>query len=466
MNRASLAQAAQGARRLRDAARAGILRVIDALANEEQFNVLPREQLAVNLRAIQRHWEVLEEKHRVLVGGTDDAEAIAANEAYYVEIEQRYMQCEARIEARLRAQRVQAPVVEANPREIVVRQVREPRVGTFNGRHEEWASFSNLFRVEVDERRDLDAVQKLVYLTTACVDMGKRALGEWPITAANYPLAWAALQAKFNDRYATKARLMAKVYRLQKQTDETYDGLRTLLDVTQVSLRQLEDMGEPTNQWDLPIVQLLLFKAPRSVAENYERERRNDVEPTMRHFFDWLEARARSRMILENAEFDKQERLAKRKSNKAEEQPRPNQDNGQQKSAENNGQRNGNFQRPNQNNGQPRWQLRSGRNSGQENKAGGSNNGRHMVCWSCDGSHSLYDCPGILKMSAEQRQQELSAKGVCIRCGRKHFGECHTPKDCGVCDKQQHIDLVCPKKVYQGSRSNGDSRKRKAGNRE
>lgn len=56
------------------------------------------------------------------------------------------------------------------------------------------------------------------------------------------------------DAYITKARLITEIFRMPRQNEESCDGLRALIDTPKMALRQLRDMGERTDAWDLIMV--------------------------------------------------------------------------------------------------------------------------------------------------------------------------------------------------------------------
>lgn len=70
-------------------------------------------------------------------------------ERIHIEVEQQVLACMARMEAHLRRRRKELePAGTSGDRATP----REPKVGQFNGKHENWAAFFDLFRVEVDSK--------------------------------------------------------------------------------------------------------------------------------------------------------------------------------------------------------------------------------------------------------------------------------------------------------------------------
>lgn len=100
-----------------------------------------------------------------------------------------------------------------------------------------------------------------------------------------------------------------------------------------------------------------------------------------------------------------------------------------------------------------------GNGQGQSRSDNENEGKRRIACWICAKEHSMYDCPIIKNMNAAERRQIMVEKKVCIKCGRKHAGDCNSPRDCRQCPGEQHVDLVCPKKAHTGRPSNNRKRK-------
>lgn len=440
---------------------------MQVMNDQEAFDALSYEQLTAKARHVRRIWPLLNEQHQAVLERIDEQEEIDAAGLYITQMEDWYIEVEARLEARLTVlKRAREPApVQPQQQRIIVNQPREPKVGTFDGRHENWAAFADLFRVEVHERQDMEPVEKLVHLKAACVDTAQKALGNWPTVGDNYELAWASLRSKYNDPYAMKNRLLADVFRMPKQHEETHDGLRMLQDTPQVALQQLQAMGERTEFWDLFIMQTIMRRAPRKVAEAWENARNQDEQPTLQQMYAWLDKRARGRMVAEATMSDRARAQGKgdRANNKPSfghnGQPKDNGQPGRNNNREQNNQpRQGwqsnrqndhqpvqrsnehNAQRPAQYNGQP------GPAAEQNNQRGGGN--RPFACWICGGSHTMFDCDVLRAKNASDRVIVMTEKGVCTACARKHGNKpCESPRICALCDGAQHHDIVCPKKV-------------------
>lgn len=466
-----------GAQRQRASLRGAILRSIQGVADDQALARLTLEQAATQARYLEQNWARWQDQHHLMMGGEGNDGIVEAAERIHIELEAQVLGCMARIEAQIRRrqqEREVVPVAAQAPQAqaIIVRHHREPKVGEFDGKHASWAAFFDLFRVEVDGREDMGPLEKLVYLKEACIGQGAKALGDWPTTAGNYQLAWQALQEKYNDPYVTKNRLIGAIQKMPRQRDETYDGLRTLIDTPKIALRQLAAMSVDVAGLDLQMLNTILYKAPDSVMDAWEQQR-GGAEPTLDQLFVWLERRARSRMVSESIQADRARgrgRGQEKGREKDSGQPGRRQDNGQpgRRYREEKSDREAGQPSTEEKDQGPATVADNGQPSrGNEYRASdrGGNRGTRgpLRCWICEGSHSMFACHSLLSKGIKDRMSMMREKGVCLACGIRHAGNCRSPRQCEVCANEQHTELVCPKRINEsGASGESNNRKRKA----
>lgn len=161
-----------GTQRQRASLRGAIMRAVNGVADDQVLDGLTLEQTSTQIRHLEQSWARWQELHHLMMGMEGNDAAAEAAERIHVEVEQQVLASVARLEAQLRRRRDEhAPAAVAVPvpvaQAVIVRHHREPRIGQFDGKHENWASFFDLFRVEVDGREDMDPLEKLVYLKAA-----------------------------------------------------------------------------------------------------------------------------------------------------------------------------------------------------------------------------------------------------------------------------------------------------------
>lgn len=470
--------------RARDRVKNAFQRMVDVINNEDEINAMNLVRLQTVRERYLTARDALNDSNDVHVQRVNE-EQYAEAEAEIHQLETLMLQTEMRLNERIAALQPIAPVhppmvqgvdPQAIADRIVVHTRRDPRPIKFDGKHENWAQFKDVFLVEVHNRDDLQPIEKLVALSEACVGDGAKALGIWPMNAQNYELAWNDLNEKYGDAYASKTSIMQSVYQLEQQLTETYDGLRRLIDIPMVAIRQLQLQGEHVEHWDLPLVQAVLAKAPPTLIEAWEKDRVNYPAATQEQFFTWMRTRAKCRLITEQV----LQRTTQAVPNHSTSRPKANND----QTSEENGHRRSRFHRYNPYNrnagehGNRVWR-RNESNKPSEQPAVDANNGQPaaaapeqpatprakqnpfatprkntVTCYGCDQQgHTAYTCPQMVNITPAERRKILIEKAVCIKCGRRHAGGCQNPIQCAACENAQHIGLVCPKKQLGGSQA-------------
>lgn len=182
---------------------------------------------------------------------------------------------------------------------IRVETARAPEPGEFSGYPGDWPGFRDRFKAEVHDR-DFDDVTKLIHLQHACVGAAKTALGEWKPTASNYIKAWEGLERRYDDSYQMEQALISRLLlAVAPQKKETHLTLRTIIDVTSNTLRQLEAMHVDVSSWGPLLVNIVGSKLPRTTADAWEQRRDVINKPTFDGLIEFLEGRARGRAYVD-----------------------------------------------------------------------------------------------------------------------------------------------------------------------
>lgn len=305
-----------------------------------------------------------------------------------------------------------------------VETMRPPEVGEFDGSPAAWPAFRDLFRAEVHER-EISDVTKLLYLQKACVGKARSALGAWKPVADNYNAAWRTLVRKYDDNYRIKQALIDELFKLPRFSEETFDNLRRIIDTTSSALRQLETMGELVDHWDMLLINILAARIPLNTLDAWEQKRTIDSEPTLNHFLEFLEGKARGKISSANSYRERERKRENRGS-----------------------------------------QIEKGQRSETITSNPRARDARspstRPACKQCQEDHALYRCPTLLAKTVEQRIGFLRENKLCINCLRAHQGECFY-SGCPRCNFEKHNSIVC-KKAPSGpsirSKVNMVSRKR------
>lgn len=431
-----------------------IQRVADSVAEEAAVQAMSLERASTKLAHLERQWEGALQHQGAVMGLLADDNNANAEEQGFIVAEEQMLQAKEVLQARIniiQAQQVAnapPPPPPPAPQEVVLRHRREPTITKFDGKQQSWQAFYDLFRVEVHEREDIDDLQKMVLLSGACeCEDAKAALGDWPVTANNYPEAWRLLQEKYSDVYVSQTAILDSVYHMPRQRSETADGLRMLQNVPRLAMSQLRALDVPTQHWDLWVMQTILHRAHEDTVEAWESQRDPDVPPTLQHLYTWLERRAKGRLVIEAKATLKKQYLDRRQKGKEKDKGSEHKfkeaisddsksSDGWRKGHERNNDRSSKFNH--------KGKAREHDSNQQSSRA---IDVRNFKCWVCEQPHSMFDCPIVMAKGLGERKRLLQEKGICLQCGRPHRGNCRSPRDCNLCKGQAHSDLVCPLRV-------------------
>lgn len=317
---------------------------------------------------------------------------------------------------------------------IRVETKRPPEIPKFDGTASKWPAFRDLFKAEVDDR-EFDNVTKLRYLQQACEKRAAQTLGIWKPTAENYNAAWALLQTKYSDSHRITQSLLDDIFGIQKQTAESHDGLRTIIDVITSTLRQLDVLGIATESWDEIIIHIVTARLPSRTLESWEQKRIGlGKSPTLKQLFEFLEAKASGRRFVDEPE-PVQFRAVTR--------PGPSRPMPKPQFGQNNPYRIQRYQpyvkpqiaqRPFTSTKQAQQPASLAQSKGQ------------WKCYQCGGPHLVGKCHEFEDMSMDERRMKVQSWKACLNCfGLTHKAlECRQ-RGCGLCPDsvQKHHLLLC-----------------------
>lgn len=305
---------------------------------------------------------------------------------------------------------------------IRVETNRPPEIPKFDGTASKWPAFRDMFRAEVNNR-EFDNVTKLRYLQQACVKRAASTLGIWKPTAENYEAAWAHMQSKYSDDHRITQSLLDDIFTIQKQVVESHDGIRTIIDVTTSTLRQLEVLGIATTSWDEIIIHIITARLPAETWKTWEQKRIGfGQSPTLSQLFEFLEAKASGRRFIDEQQPQEAEQY---KHN-----PGPSRSAMKPQHGHNNQHRT------------QRYQPYDNRNAGQSNQG----YQKVMKCSFCNGPHLSAKCRDFVGMTLNERRDKVQTVKACNCCfGKGHRAMQCRLNGCGTCPDSvpKHHALIC-----------------------
>ncbi|XP_066593610.1 uncharacterized protein [Prorops nasuta] len=265
----------------------------------------------------------------------------------------------------------------------------------FDGTYEKWISFKNTFDSMIDQRADLNDVEKLIYLRAALVGKAAKKIAIYENTPENYSRARRFLQDSYEIKRLIVSRHLKAICDLPKLKEETHDGIIELADMVQQHESSLQSLGAQVGT-DM-LVFLIEQKLPDETAKKWELELSNDELPTFKKLCNFLSQTA--------------VRASKR------EYPISDSDNTK--------------------NSKMHSQAKKGK---YDNKGSAFVTNAQRTCVLCKNSHLLYQCREFQALPTLQRIAVVKKNNLCQNCLRKHTGRWQR-SDCRIC-KKNHNTLL------------------------
>lgn len=286
----------------------------------------------------------------------------------------------------------------------------------FDGTHQKWPAFRDLFSALVIDA-GVSKLQCLLLLRKHCKGPAEQMLEGYQLVETSFEMAWTYLKEIYEDTYSIIQSLIDRLIDMDPASGKVPMDTRRVVDTMRSTLRQLNAMKVPTNQWDALMINLAARKIPQAIIREWEKERKVGVVPTFNELLLFIDARSRLRLFNQPA----------KNTNKLEASVRPNESKPTSDSF-----------RP----GKPPF------------KPAGANShppGRSVSCFKCEGPHFLRTCPDVLAIAnLKARESELSKYVKCVNCLAKGHAtnECGSPA-CKACVGVKHHYVLCPKEKQQ-----------------
>lgn len=408
------------------------LRRLQATAEADDFAELTLIQVKIRAKLLTKTYDEFVSIHRALVAKERDQNVVEnEHDVLAAEIEAVYLEVLGRFETRaveLAPAAVVAPAHPANEpqqiRVVVRNNDLKDALGKFDGALSKWPAFRDRFVAIIHENGDLDSATKMRYLSDAMVGRAAHTLGDWQSPAENYDEAWTHLKEVYEKPYLIRQTLVKKLWSMPIMTRPSYDGIRSLIDNAQNTLRQLAAIGAPTQHWDLIVITLLQERLDVNTSLEWERQRPNE-DPTLAHMYEFLERQAN--IMLTSSHADRHDR---------------------------------NFVRPARRVYNDDIQMNPKReiHHGHDEKRRRSEVARPQVpakyynrCPNCQGNHPLHSCRQWQSLVFKERDNFVKSRKLCESCFKwGHTAEECFDQPCRLCPgAKKHSTWLCPTKEAQ-----------------
>ncbi|XP_018405645.1 PREDICTED: uncharacterized protein LOC108781997 [Cyphomyrmex costatus] len=286
----------------------------------------------------------------------------------------------------------------------------------FDGKIEEWKSFSDSFRSIIHDRSQLSNVEKFQYLISAISGDAAKIIESIQLTGQNYSTAWELLQNRYDDPRSLKKKHIECLFKMPVIAKESAKALRELIDYTSRHLRMLRILGLPTESWDDLVMHMMEDKFDTKTLRAWEEETKSSETVNLNDMLEFLKNRS---LILE--------RIKSRAATKTEKPLK-----GQEQHI-----------KGSQTHSKSQSVSKGIANQKTSSLTASLNFGK---CYLCDGLHFLYTCEKFLALTVDDRIKEVKRLKLCINCLKNdHFVRSCKMGHCKECTKKHNTLCHLPR---------------------
>ncbi|XP_058448928.1 uncharacterized protein LOC131428884 [Malaya genurostris] len=371
-------------------------------------------QIRFRLEKLETKWDEFEEIQCEIQSAEDHEENIAGHRLVREEFEEKYFEVRAGLVGKL-----PQTVTHTTTHNTAVASsasvhtyVRLPQINLpeFDGCFEKWLAFHDTFRALIDSSSELSGIQKFHYLRASLKGDALKLIDSYPMSDANYRVAWDALVARFSNKYLLKKRHLNALFEYPRIKKESAVAIHDIIDCFERNTKILDQLGEKTNGWGAMLVHLMVSKLDDVTQKRWEEHASGDDEPSFAVLVNFLKKQTR---VLDAVSVDQHSSSSAYLSSP-----------------------NGAKYRP----------AKVSVNAATESS--GPN------CIVCSEQHSIARCPTFFKYPVDKRLQITNSKRLCSNCmGRNHLArDCPSKYRCRTCSKKHH-SLLHPGFPGSGSSS-------------
>lgn len=315
-----------------------------------------------------------------------------------------------------------------------------------------WKDFQQRFTAAIHTNADVSIAYKFSYLKNSLKGKAAESIAGYEVSEANYNAAWERLNKDYDRKYPLARSYLTQFFQLKMVSEPaTAEELRKLSNVTMETIRNMQNLGIQTEQWNMIIVHVLhgLLNSKLSFDWNMElKDQHNDV-PTIEHMIEFIDKRASAATdtaqtnVTRTVQNEHAHRPANRNSSNAssriEHAHRP---------AERS-----NSNASSRNSSAARSQAGSARGSALGATSGQPEKWRYP-CGACGGNHKIYYCPDFKALSYNGRTMAARKHGLCVLCLKRGHSvdDCFDLARCGQSKcrgNSKHNSMLCPNREDQ-----------------
>lgn len=355
------------------------------------------------------------------IEGECEEEMIADQYALRSKIEDSYYFCVSTFQEEMdRIKQQQQPPVNPNVNQqnnnnadIKLPRIKLPQ---FSSSYKDWPSFKDLYVSLIHDNASLKNVQKFHYLKDNVHGEAANLIKSLHMTDNNYPEAWKRIKDRFEHKRFIVDSHLQSLFSQQRMTIEDPVALKNLIDNSTETIRSLQVLGIPVNQWDAILVYIVASKLDSETHKNWELKLKKDELPTFDSLAEFLESRWQSLEMITTSKQQHSSTPVRSQVNKVQQ-----------------------FNNTNQNKTVSTYSQRSS-SAYKSNSVNPMNNN----CNYCTTQgHTITSCGEYLALSFESKNNFIKSKSLCFNCLRPghSLSSCKSKSSCLQCGKRHHTTI-------------------------
>lgn len=261
----------------------------------EEFNSANAYALQTRLELLETRWKIFEAEYLRSLSLPLEGDDVRSNNQRFFAAEEAYVEAKASLCQKIDSLKA-SPVEKGLTDRNVVRQLgdilSQDKLPVFKGDFTQWATFRDLFRIEVHENPNFTDSQKLKKLLNALDGPAKRAIGDWRITEGQgYTDAWKALTRQYDNDYRTIRAHLQKIQELKPMRASSCEDMSESFYTVRNARRNLQSMLTADRLSDYQFLHQLEAILDEDSKREWEMRRNANTLPTLVEMFEFLERR-------------------------------------------------------------------------------------------------------------------------------------------------------------------------------
>lgn len=104
----------------------------------------------------------------------------------------------------------------------------------------------------------------------------------------NFDIALSLLKERYENKKVLIHNHMKNIFDMSSVSKESYKGLRNLIDVVQRNTRALKNLGECVEQWDTPLIFIVVSRLEIHTRKEWEAQTSHNLHPKLDELLTFL----------------------------------------------------------------------------------------------------------------------------------------------------------------------------------